>query len=487
MKVEKKYDLVVSGSGPAGIGAAFAAARTGAKTLLVEKNAVLGGQMTSGLVTGFHGMRVHYGFIKKEIGSNLMEDKHTKVVVRGLSLEIMNRLTKIGAAYSTIDDPPMRIEYDPEALIPILFQMADEYHVDILLDTFIYGVEMKDFRIEYIKGANKSGEVLIYGDVFVDATADGDLIDWSGAGFVMGDSVTGRCMPLSVYQVLGNVDLQKTIDYFKQNPDDLHISTPEEWQKMYDKKAPVSLIGLRKLVKRAAENNEYPRAMGLQTELPYPIFDIQTSWLPRGTVKLLVDMAYGVDITDGDSLTRAEKDMRMNQIPGIFNFMKNYVPGFENCYLVFTSSLIGTRESRRLDGVYQITRDDVLSNKKFDDAIGCCGRAMNVHSSGGGNQNQERGGQMWTEADIPIGFEIPYRSLLPKKITNLLASGRCISVDRDALGSIRGEPICMVTGEAAGTAAALAVKQNLSVQDVPIKALQQELIKHNVIISEPDL
>ncbi|QQO10686.1 FAD-dependent oxidoreductase [Breznakiella homolactica] len=482
MAVEKKYDVVVAGSGPGGIGAAFAAARAGAKTLIIEKNAVLGGQMTSGLVTGFHGMRVHKGFTKKGLGSILMEDKHTPVVARGLSLEIMNRLTMEGAAYSTIDDPPMRIEYDPEALIPLLFKMADGFKLDVLVDSFVFGVEMDGDRIASLRVANKSGEVRIKAKTFVDGTADGDLIDWSGAGFLMGDPKTKRCMPLSVYQVLGNVDLQKTMDYFKENPDDLHISTIERWQEMYDKGAPVSLIGLKSLVNKAARNGEYPRAIGLEAEIPYPIFDIQTSFLPRGTVKLLVDMAYGVDITDGDALSAAEKDMRMNQVPGIFRFMKKYVPGFEKCYIISTSPLIGTRESRRLDGIYQITKDDVLSNRKFEDSIGRCGRAMNVHSSGGGNQNQDRGGQQWIEAENPIGFDIPYRSLLPRKIKNLAASGRCISVDRDALGSIRGEATCMVAGEAAGAAAALAAGKNISMQDVPVPELQGELTKHNVII-----
>lgn len=482
METNRFYNVVVAGSGPAGIGAAFAAARTGAKTLLIEKNSVLGGQMTSGLVTGFHGMRVHHGFTQKGLGSVLMEDRHTSQVVKGLSLEIMNRLADLDAAYTEKDNPPMRVEYDPEILIPLLFKMADEYHVDLMLDSFVFGVEMNDDTISYLKVANKSGELHVYAKTFVDATADGDLIEWTGESFFKGDSVTGRCMPLSIYQVLGNVDLQKTINYFRKNPEDLHISTVENWQKQLDSGSPISLIGLRSLVNKAAGNGEYPRAIGLQQDLPYPIFDIQSSLLPHGMVKLLVDMAYGVDITDGDALSAAEKEMRMNQIPGIFNFMKKYVPGFEECYIVYTSSLIGTRESRRLDGIYQITKEDVLANRKFFDSVGRCGRAMNIHSSGGGNQNQPRGGQQWIEAENPIGFDIPYRSLLPKRVKNLVVSGRCISVDRDALGSVRGEPVCMVTGEAAGTAAAIASIQNRAVQNIAVAELQKELIKNNAII-----
>lgn len=479
---DRQYDVVVTGSGPAGIGAAFSAARSGAKTLLIEKNSVLGGQMTSGLVTGFHGLRVHDGFTRKGVGSVLMADRHTSVVVKGLSLEIMNRLVVKGAAYSEFDNPPMRIEYDPEVLIPVLFEMADEYGLHLMLNSFVFGVEMKDDEVSSLRVATKSGEVRVKAKIFIDASADGDLIEWSGEDFEKGDPVTKRCMPLSIYQVIGNVNLQETLDYFREHPEDLHISTVEHWQNMFDKGAPIALMGLRELLKRAAENGDYPIPLGTSAEIPYPIFDIQTSYLPKGFVKLLVDMAYGIDITDCDELTKAEKDIRMNQIPRLFLFMKKYVPGFENAYMLYTSSLIGTRESRRLSGVYQITKDDVLENRKFVDSIGRCGRAMNVHSSGGGSQGQERGGQQWIEAPNPIGFDIPYRALLPKRVKNLLVSGRCISVDRDALGSIRGEPVCIVTGEAAGTAAAIAAQKSLPCREVSIAEIQKELQKNNVII-----
>ncbi len=482
MKTIRNFDVAVVGSGPAGIGAALAAARCGVRTLLIEKNSVLGGQMTSGLVTGFHGFRAHDGFTQKGDGSVLMTDRRTPMMVKGLPLEIMNRLAEKGAAYMEADDPPMRVEYDPEALIPLLFQMCKESGVELLLDTFVFGVEMDRNRIQRVRAANKSGEVCVEAKVFVDASADGDLLAWSGCEYSMGDAQTGRCMPLSVYQVLGGVDLQKTLDYLRENPDDLHISTVGRWQEMYDKGAPVSLTGFRRLVRKAAEAGDYPCALNLETKLPNPIFDIQTSWMRRGMVKLLVDMAYGIDITDGDELTKAEADMRMNQAPGIFQFMRKYVPGFESCYLLYTAPLIGTRESRRLNGLYRINKEDVLNNRRFQDSVARCGRAMNVHSSGGGGQTSERGGQQWIEAESPEGFDVPYRALMPVTVENLLASGRCISVDRDALGSVRGEPVCMATGEAAGVAAALAAQGGRAVQDVPVAELQKLLLKRNVIL-----
>ena len=193
-------------------------------------------------------------------------------------------------------------------------------------------------------------------------------------------------------------------------------------------------------------------------------------------------MAYGIDLTNGDDWSRAEIDIRTNQLPGILAFMRKYVPGFENCYCIYTASQLGTRESRRLDGVYTFSRDDIMTNAHFEDSIGRTGRAMNVHSTGGGKENEISGGRKWTEAPNPIGADIPYRALISPKVGNLVVGGRCISVDRDALGSVRGEPVCMVTGEAAGAAAAMAALRGISVQDVPVAELQELLKSRNVII-----
>lgn len=480
--VEKFYDVVVVGSGPAGIGAALAAGRSGVKTLLVEKQSVLGGQMTAGLVTGFHGMRVHQGHYSKGSGSMLMTDKHTPLVVKGIPLEICNRLKELNGAYTEIDDPPMRVEFDPEVMIPLLFTMCNESHVDVLLDTFVFGVEMEGETIKYIKAANKSGEVHIHARTFVDASADGDIMAWSGAAYKVGTEDTHRCMPLTIYMVLGNVNLQELLDYYKANPDDLEIGDPNKWQKLKDEGGPLALMGLHKLLMKAGATNDYPMPLGCENKVAIPIFDIQTSMLPENTCKLLVDMAYGIDITDGDGLTSAEIDIRTNQLPGILKFMRKYVPGFKDCHLIYTAPLMGSRESRRLDGVYVMNYEDIMSNAHFEDSIGRTGRAMNVHSTGGGKANEISGGRKWIEAPNPVGADIPYRALISRNIKNLLVSGRCMSVDRDALGSVRGEPTCMVTGEAAGAAAAIAAQKNITVQDMPIGELQALLRSRNVEI-----
>ena len=477
----KSYDVVVIGSGPAGIGAAIASAREGAKTLIIEKESTLGGMMTGGLVTGFHGMRSHKGFQERGEGSYIPVAKNTPILTKGIALELCNRLVEEGGAYADIDDPPMRTEFDPQIMIPLLFKMMKEYSVDILLDSFVFGVGMDGDKIDYVRVANKSGETYITAKTFVDCSADGDVAAWSGAPFVQGGD-DGRCMPVTIYSIIGNVDFEKFFQYFKDNPEEMHIGTPEGWYKLYKEGAPLNLIGLKNLIRKAAENGDYPNLLNQTTEIPYPIMDIQTSVLPPGMVKIQADMAYGIDLTDAEDLTRAEMEIRTVQIPGIYRFLRKYAPGFENSRLMETASLIGTRESRRIVGLYTLTGDDVMANKDFKSSIGRCGRAMNVHSSGGGDQSKPRGGQQWIEQPKPTGFGIPYEILVPQKVMNLLVAGRCVSADRNALGSLRGEPTCMVLGEAAGEAAAICSNNGISPKDIDIRLLQQRLLDHNVVI-----
>ncbi len=475
-----KADVAVFGSGPAGICAALAAARAGAKTILVEKLGTLGGQMTSGLVTGLHGYRTHVNGMRD--GAYLALDHETRQNVRGIAEEIVDRLRAKNAAYLEKNSPSMRVECDPEVLKVILFEMAEEAGVELLLDSFAFGTVMEGRRIKAVRVANKNGEELIEARQFVDATADGDIAAWSNAPFEIGRGEDGRCMPLSLYLKFGGVDLQKVLDYLKEHPDELHNGKVERWQEIYDKDGPLDVAGFRALIQKAFKNGDYTIPIGAKYGFPYPIFFISHSYLPKGQTKLLIDMAYGINCADADDLNRAEIHLRMVQAPTIAKFVKKYIPGFENSYLTETAPLIGTRESRRIMGEYVLDEKDVLDNRKFPDAVARCGRAMNVHSVTGGQLDEERGGQKWVEPENPQGYDIPLRCLIPQKVDNLFVSGRCISVTHMVLGSVRGMPVCMATGEAAGTAAALCSGKKIDPRSIDVKELQDILRAHNVMI-----
>jgi len=482
---KKRYiintNVAVVGGGPAGVGAALAAARNGARTVLIEKNGVLGGQMTSGLVTGLHGFRIHKGFKDKEgNGPYLAADYRNKQLVKGIPQEVVDRLVDAKVAFARKGCSSMRVEYDPEALKWILFEMMKEAGVELLLDSFAFGCRMDGDKIDVIKIANKSGEELVKASMYVDASADGDLAAWAGAPYEMGRPGDGRCMPVSLYMLLGDVDLKKTMNYLRENPEELHNGKIDRWEKLYDEGKPVDLGGFHKLISKAFLNGDYPVPVGNKRDVPYPIFYIHNSALRHGYAKLLIDMAYGIDVTDAQDLSKTEISIRMEQVPGIFNFVKKYLPGFDKSILLSTADLIGTRESRRIKGKYIITEEDVLTNKRSNSVVARCGRAINVHSLSGGKKEEIRGGQKWIEPSDPKGFDIPYEALVPQGVKNLLVSGRCISTNHMALGSVRGLPICMATGEAAGTAVALCVKEKVDPQAIDIDLLQRQLLHQGV-------
>jgi hypothetical protein len=479
-----KTDVAVFGSGPAGIGAALAAARGGAKTYLIEKMGTLGGQMTSGLVTGLHGYRIHKDSNRN--GSDrayLAMDHNTKQVAGGIPVELVEKLKARGGAYTSGEGPAMRQEFDPEIMKVLLFELVSEAGVNLMLDTFAFGVVMDGKKIKAVRVANKNGEEHIEAKQFIDATADGDISAWAGAPFEIGRAQDHRCETVTVYMKVGNVDHYKMLDYLDKHPEENHIGTVDGWRKVLDSNnGPLHVNGFKNLIRKAYANGDYITPIGALYDIPSPIFIISHSCFPIDQTALLVDMGYNINTSDADDLTKAEIHARMVQVPQVLKFVNKYLPGFEKSYLMETASLIGTRESRRIMGDYVLCEEDILNNRKFDDGVARCGRAMNVHSVTGGKDEEERGGQTWIEPKDPQGYDIPYRCILAKNVENVLTSGRCISVTHLALGSVRGMPICMATGEAAGTAAALAVKKDMGLRSLDIEELRKTLRANKVIL-----
>lgn len=419
-------EVVVLGSGSAGSTAAIAAARTGADTLLVERYGFLGGTSTMVLDT-------FYGFYSPGSDANR--------VVNGIPWEIVERLY----AYNMVIERPssygagQAVTYDPTTLKVVWEQAAQSAGARLLLHTFCVDVLLENGHITGLVVASKKGLGLIKADVFVDASGDADLVFRSGAPFEAAGSNGQPAQSLTTTFRLGNVD--------------------------YERAKTIKHDELSRRMKAANLSGDYrlPREEGSIHRTPI-----------EGVVATNMTRVAYVDGTDPVELTKAEVEGRKQTLE-YTRFLREQIPGYEHAYLMNFSIQIGIRETRRIWGEYRLTRDDVLSARKFDDAIAQCGAPIEDHGAG----NNTR----WEY--IPDGgtYDIPYRVLLPQNVGNLLVAGRCLSADHDAHASVRSMGQCMAMGQAAGTAAALAARAGLAPRDLDITHLQDRLRADGALFS----
>lgn len=474
-------DVVVAGGGPAGLGAAIAAARNGAKVILIEKAENLGGMFTGGLVMGFHGMRVHRN--RHTVNVYQYNNWYEEQVIWGITQEIMDKLIDLGGAWGEKGRSTSCVLTDPEIVKYVVEEMCNEAGVDVWYQSLVTRPVIEQGKISGVLVENKSGQHLINAKVVIDATGDADVAARSGVPFEQGGP-NGEVQPVTLTFVMAGVELDKTIAYMKENPEELHSGDIAVWDKLYHEKQPINLNGFYKLISQAFENGDYPMALGAKNPIPIFVISSVFRWgqIAEDQTFQIVDMAYNIDTTKGKDVSAALLNTR-KQAMLLAQFMRKYIPGYENAYLLQTASQLGIRESRRIIGQYQLNQSDVEDGRDFEDTIARCGRAMNVHSSDGGKIGEKQGGRKWIEIKDAKTYGIPYRCLLPKEgPDNLLVVGRAISVDRIALGSVRGQPACMATGEAAGAAAALAVKNDSSVHNIDITQLQETLLRQGVKI-----
>lgn len=427
--------IVVLGGGSAGIGAAIAAGRLGgAEVTLIERSGMAGGTWTVGLqnhVTCMH--------------------DHQKVVVRGIALELMKRL----AANDEGEDPEEKIKidprcwwnsFDPEGLKYQLDQMLLEAGVSIRYHSFGVGAKVESGKITGIEVESKSGREFFAADVIIDCSGDADAAWWAGARTVKGRE-DGLMQPVTTAFMLANVDWERAAAFAKTNPEAL----PQA-----EKQARIN-----------GELTDYPISLylGCPTHIPGITYHNMTRVL-------------NIDATNAADLTRAEIEGRRQARQAAYFFRKHIV-GFERAQLVATGQ-IGLRETRRLCGVYTMTREDIMQSRKFHDAVACHANYIDMHNPEGKGGEADSGDFFHPpEGDY---YQIPYRALVPETINGLLVAGRCISADRAALGSVRTTACCVALGQAAGIAGVLAVQNALEVRDLPYELLRQEMLKQDVYL-----
>lgn len=415
--MKDRYDVIVVGSGSAGSSAAITAARLGARTLLVDRLGFMGGTSTAVLDT-------FYAFYTPAT--------EPRRVVGGLGWEVVERLTAEGIAFERPNTygAGTGVTYDQEALKLLWEQLAEDASVDLLLHTWATGVRVADGRVEGIRIWNKGGERTFAADVIVDASGDADVCAMAGVPYDNAQA-SGKVQSLSTLFKLANVDVGRAAS----------VPKAELW----------ALMG------EAAASGEYalPRIEGSWHRTPF-----------AGVVLIHMTRIPNVDATDPEQLTLAEVEGR-RQVREYSRFLRDRVPGFEEAVVVATSPAIGVRESRRVHGDYQLTREDVLGARRFPDEIALCGAPIEDHDAGGDTK--------WRYIGESGVYGIPYRTLLPSGIESLLVAGRCFSSTHDAHASARSMATCMAMGQAAGTAAALAVTALIAPRALDPQLLRERL------------
>lgn len=438
-------DVCVVGGGPAGVCAAISAARQGVKTILVEQGSFCGGMATRGLVGPF---------------MTCYDADGENMIIRGVFEEIVNRMVERGFAIhpsevmgGTAFTSWIKIGHDhvtpfeSEGLKLILDEMLEEAGVEVLYHTSFIEPILNENTIKGGIFASKSGLEKIHCKVMIDATGDGDVAVRSGVEFEMGNEELGIMQPATMFFHISNVDTDKVEEDIRLNKDNFY------------RKDGVNYRSLHWRVSEARENGDWTLdrvSIGLYRMPKKDEWCVNTSRI------------MGIDSTDNRSLTKAEIVGR-KQTDEIMKFFRKYVPGCDDARLKATASYVGIRESRHIKGEYRLTADDLLDAKVPQDSILLAANSVDVHGRFGPKSNEY----------IPINgkyYGIPYRSLVPTKVEQLLLAGRCLSADSTAAGAVRVMPPCMGMGQAAGTAAALAIKNNELVRNCNIKLLQKTLI-----------
>lgn len=428
-----RFDVVVVGSGAAGSTAAIAAARAGARTLLVEKLPFLGGNSTAVLDT-------FYGF--------WTPGEHRRRVVAGLGAEVVEELRRLGPVLERPNTygAGTGVTYLAEHLKVAWERLVPDAGAEVLLHAMVAGAAARDGRVDSLVIATKAGLRRVGATVVVDASGDGDVCHHAGFGYELaGEQAAAQTLTTTFRMV--NVDP--------------------------DRRAAVNRGRLHALMAAAAEQGyALPRREG--SDHGTPVAGMTATVMTR-VEQVRRDGDRVRNATDPEVLTAAEIEGRRQALE-YARFLVDRVPGYERASLGALSTQIGLRETRRVYGDYRLTRTDVLQARQFADQIGLCGAPIEDHHGGAGT------GTTWEYLPAGSAVGIPFRTLVVRDSVNTLVAGRCFSATHDAHAAVRSMAQCMAMGQAAGTAAALAARNGGEVRAVDPTRLRAELAAAGAVL-----
>jgi len=464
LDIEGEYDIIVAGGGIAGVGAAIASAESGCKTLLIEKETALGGLATLGLV-------------------NIPLDH-----LSNIGKQMFEEMEKVNAL--------RRRNSDPEKHKLVLDRMVLKTGCGILFDTYVVDSIMEKNRIVGVVVESKSGRKAILAKRVIDCSGDADVAYYAGCDYKIGRASDGLTQACSTEFRLGGVDLDR------YNSSGFQAENPR-WVKV---------------IRKALENGDMPymieNHLNWMTHIPG-----RPEHCGKDEVSICMAHSRNCHPLNNHDLTRMYIEGR-EQVDILWKFIKKYIPGFENCYVIDTSTLLGVRDTRRIMGEYVLTARDLASHRRFSDVIAISSHGYDIHNPDDvGNikfvEMEIRGEKRFViyrkatvaatmidfpEGNVPPGgvssfcdiegrtgenmqfpepvfHDIPYRCLVPLKVENLLVAGRCLSSEFEAQAGTRLIMCCMAMGEAAGLATAMSLKNDIFPRRIDVRQLQKSLLE----------
>jgi len=455
------FDVVVLGGGASGVAAAAAAAKNGRKTLIVESGTMLGGELLSGMsLDGVLNARGEY-------------------VVGGISDELLAECRDMDGFIGPVHDQRLicYVCVDPEIMKIAVMRVMERHGVTTWLQTFAEDVVAGDGVVTGLVVVNKSGRTLVTADHFIDCSGDGDIAVRAGAPYELSDA-SGELQPISLMFRMSNVDTPALLRFAQKNVASLAVGESEY---IRGNRTDQQLVDL--LVEQGQPSvffkSEGPflgDAIRRGDLAPTALIMIQPTSKARREVCVNATRVGGnIDGTDTAAVSATVATL-MEQVWKTSGFLKKHLPGFEKAAFSGLAPRVGVRETRRIMGDYVLTKDDVVSGRKFPDSCIAKGaQHVDIHQSG------------TTQIRIPIAnggsYDIPFGCLLPVGLSNVIVAGRCLSATREGMGTARTMGPCMAMGEAAGTAAAMCQERGHgSTRELSVRDLQNRLKENGAVI-----